>query len=1409
MAEVQVSQYLVRLGHPTVVEDPETGLKKITRRYRVDNTGCEADVIDTYVMDVYGNTDKEYTSAYLVDQQLEGNEDEGNLVLTRVFHELDASALTQYGDDLIEKDQNNQFTVTRIFLGLAEGPEDVSARQEEIGAETYYLREGAVGSNKVKTYLAQWKRETVSQTLVRYTKVYREAGVLRVDRNQKYAGAVTEITVTGFMIEPGDITTEILGVSPTEAPILYDTFKDNYEGLQTTKFRYVLGEGVISIDRSKKTGTEIVDEVTIVSVNITPTQAILDGYTYTFDPGGGDELVINTAWLAVAGLNSVNTNTRDDYIIYTARYVSVDGGAGYVGGSGAVSVASDWGNFVIPADSILTDQQSLVYDDELTVRRISFIIDATLAEADPDYKSIDGLIGNVTQAGDVVTDVKTTIYPGYAIGEITLANGEGVISVTEDVRFSDIRSGYPGAKVYQVKSIGIDPLTASPFDQGGTQYVFDDAKVIKSGTTDTQYGKTLYDMELFKGQAISSLSQTTRYDGALTLTTITGVNEDPQDFYGVTYGYVAEHETTVSEYGTHYKYVFASGQGEIDTKTETRYDGKLTITTLRYLNQKPPIPAGVAVISEELQNDQYGDVFTVRYAQGSGEISRRVETRYGGGFEIITVQSLNAPVQTPAGATILSEQTQDGDYGVIYTTKYATGSGVISLTQDTRYDGALTLTTISTLNIDPVSQFGAQYGTVVSQSTTVDDLGTTYKYIFASGQGEIDTQTETRYNGQLTISTVRYLNTKPPVPATAAVISEAVQNDQYGDIFTVKYAEGSGEISLRTDLRFNGNLQIITVQSLNAPVQVPVDSAILSDGTEDGTYGTVYTTKYASGSGLISTETETRFNGVLNIVTEKWLNADRVGSYPVNSKILEQNTEVADYGNLTTYKYAHGSGVLSTEDTEKFFDQSGNNVLDLRIITSLNEAPTTPAGYFLVKTQQDERDYGTAYIYEFASGSGVISESTTAKIYDQNGLPVVSSTTIVALNEVPATPAGGRLVDTKESTGDYGITYTYTFSVGSGFISETISYPYPNVPDIRVYDVRWANAQPPVEGRLLQTSVSDSDFATFYNVRYVVGSGKIGSSISYAYDNKITIYNEQFLNETGTPTGDNMSDIKTTSGTYGEITTIKSYSGGGVVEQSDIEIANGVYESHIISVNYQPSGNIIDQSVSSIEYGLMYKTTKIFANDRVIISDEINSTEYGGQQRVLVEVGDGDEIAGSKVPAGWFLTSMDSQQMNGWLKTTAIMFKPPDNYTESFKRTMFIPGVISADATTEKGYQVDTKAQNKEVSGTVQVSFSTTVPTIIDNIHLFQASSTVNVHVNGDTYIDKTVELDGYAAAGGGSSASYNNVAIAGGYTVSGQAIVTGPDPIAGSITLSQTAEPAYTYNGTTIYKITTVSVTV
>jgi len=1261
MPAVTVSNYLRRLGEPSFVEDPNTGLKRLTRRYIVDTEGVELANLESQVFDTIGNNDREFASYYLVEQRIDTAESEGDVILTRVFQELDSgSGLVKSGGDDIERLDNDLYRVTQTFIGLNGSADDIGNLDGDVGTDTYVIPNT---SPSVTVVLANWKREVISDTVVRYTKVYQQKGILRVDINERYGKTpfnkldaantptLIEYTVTGFLIDDSDVTAAMLGDpyndGTSKPPGPFDVSTNNYHGMEVVRLRYVYGMGIIAASKSVKVGVaDGVVEHVLTSINVSPSEWLKDGGSITYD-----STLYNAGWLEDVGLNSITTDAQDDYILYTARYISVDGAAGYVGGSatggtvttGSITIEGEWSGFSIPADSKLTDTTTLEYGGNVEVRRISFIVELTAGTGE-----LDNLIGGVASVSGeenyVVVGSGTKTYPGYAVGEFTLSRGSGVVSVTRDSRFADVRPGEDGGVVHQVTAINVNPTQVGVFDQGGRTYDFTDAKAISSTVKDTIHGP-LYTMEIYAGSAITGLSTTTKYDGQLEITTITGLNINPLDVYGTTYGTVANHEVTVNQYGTLYKYVFAKGQGEILRKTESRYDQQVTVTTVKSLNEQPAVPANAYLISTQINSDDYGDIYTYVWAEGSGVISTETESRYNGNLTIYTVRTINETFPVPENAYLLSTKFEEGNYGEVWTVRYAEGSGLIKESTQERYDGKLIITTAQYLN--EVPSLGDV--NVISTSTETSDYGIVYTYKYAEGQGELETKEETRYNGKVRLYTTVWLNQVPEIPDGYIITSTKIESADYGTIYTYQYVDGSVAIELSRSerYRYNEKLKITKIETLGAPAEIPGTAVTVTEATRDGEYGTIYTVEYAEGAGLVDTKTEGKYldeggEAQLTIISERWLNVNP--ELPAGATLLSEGLSEETYGTLYTIRYASGSGKLF-EGVEERYDGK------LKIYTSrwLNvEADDIPEGAAIISTNTETSDYGTIYTYKYAIGSPGFLEESISYRYD-GALKITRRT---YLNVKPPDPSSGELlVEISEKDTDYGVIYSQTVAEGSGEISRSETDIYPGI--LTRVVARYLNALPevPDDALVISDASEDGTYGTFYTTTYATGpGGRIDSASESRYDGDLTLTTERWIRKAPVVGTRTLVSTSTDTTQYGDIVTYKFAEGSGLITEQVENRFGGVLKIYTRTyLNEEPA---------------------IDPDNDVLLSYSTEDTSFGSLYRIKIAQGQG------------LLSSNTSTRFNGTLTITTDRYLnvegaiPDSTFEISTKATQEEYGVV-------------------------------------------------------------------------------------------------------------------------------------
>ncbi|MAL83193.1 MAG: hypothetical protein CMF11_02410 [Idiomarina sp.] len=477
------------------------------------------------------------------------------------------------------------------------------------------------------------------------------------------------------------------------------------------------------------------------------------------------------------------------------------------------------------------------------------IVRTKIAKSDA---SLSGTIGTTT-ASQTETDVILA-----QVEDAQLAPDEGgfrrVVEtyMQKGVLLVDVNNKY-GTKAadsteneFQIATIKVIGLTSS---EALTASGLSGFSLFDQGEENVE-GLSVFTYRFTKGSG--EISRTTATEGLLTNVTITSVNEPPDD---TDVGIVTKTDVQAREDALIYTYTFSSGSGTLETKTSTKYNSKLTITTERALNTVPSVPSGAYQVSA---SSEVSGVFT------------------------------------------------------IHTLTYATGSGLIRDLTATKYNDVITVRTRVELNSTPDT--GSE--TVISTSVEHGDYGQVHTVISYSGQGEIQKDIQNRYDDKLTVTTLANINNEPTVPPTAYLMKSSVRDTEYGPITSKTFAEGSGKIEDSTTDRLvgpdgsGGKIEEKRERHLNPDTEpnTPDGFTRVSRVVTDGDFGNIVELVFIKGDGLIRKTEETRNDGsvVTTIVraddTEP-TSSDVTGTIGTDTFLVSTDVNSAQGYNLTTYKY--------------------------------------------------------------------------------------------------------------------------------------------------------------------------------------------------------------------------------------------------------------------------------------------------------------------------------------------------------------------------------------------------------------------------------------------------------------------------------------------------------------------------
>lgn len=250
-------------------------------------------------------------------------------------------------------------------------------------------------------------------------------------------------------------------------------------------------------------------------------------------------------------------------------------------------------------------------------------------------------------------------------------------------------------------------------------------------------------------------------------------------------------------------YVYA---GTLSQDDETRNNGKLLLRTIVSVKTTPATPSGYTLVTSSAKNVNGLPVYTYTFAKGEGRISTDVSYKQNGKLKITTIKYLNTDDGAALSGILINDDLTQQDGYTLYTKAYAevVSDGIVSSSVEIKNNGKLVLYRIVRLGSAPSTPSATIGGTVVSISTDtrLEDFFTLYDYRWAEGEGEIDSSISYRNQGKLVIYRKTSLGTAPSAPsATISGTVVLVQDDSRESdgitIYDRTWAEGRGVVSKR------------------------------------------------------------------------------------------------------------------------------------------------------------------------------------------------------------------------------------------------------------------------------------------------------------------------------------------------------------------------------------------------------------------------------------------------------------------------------------------------------------------------------------------------------------------------------------------------------------------------------------
>ena len=811
--------YLRELGRPQV-EAQDNGLHKITRRYVASGASTDSLLADFWGGSPGGPTlDKSYTDACLIQQYFEASEDNTTQVLVRVFQELDPSGTpTELGRPDYKRDADDLLEITRKYIALRTSDPD-------------YNKPGRVGNDLFEGCLLGKVVADKGTVFEQIVETYFEKGIISTKYEEKHNGKLKQYSIRSIGLETKAEVIEKTGLDELVDFVLITSMvgsgSTDYEfgGLEVRTWVFVKGEGLVSHEFEEKGTAEITTDKVFIPKN---SNASWEEYSdiplnevYETKAEEADGYIIYTI-LGVVGEGELERRTEYRHngalTLITIRNL----GAQSEVPAGFVRIKEELdesGNFDIYTD-VYAQGNGVISEEEQKIGDTVITTTVRLSENEE-----DGTIsGNVLKK-------KVDSESGYwKITEVTREEGGGVVDRTEETK-------YNGA------------LTIIKVTQLGTSFTATENGAVISSRDHTYQDMPAVTRVFARGVGIiseeekqvgeTSITETVRLAEASESTEIAGnviakKVESRDGYYVIT-------ETTRDEMG-----------GVVDRREETKHQGALTVTTITQLGASfTAIPNEGTLISERDHTYQESPAITRVYAHGTGVITEE-EKKIGETTVTETVRLSPTTENTDISGNTIAKRVdaRDGYYLIRETTRDE-GGGIVDSREETKYNGALIIRTVTQLG----STFDAVVdGVMVStREHTYQDFPAITR-VFATGVGVISEEEEKI--GETTVTrTVRLSETAEEPTISGDVIAKKVESkDGYYLITESTRDEQGGVVERKEDIKHNGALTVITVTQLGSTFTANETGAVIS--TRDHTYREfpAITKVFATGNGVISTE---------------------------------------------------------------------------------------------------------------------------------------------------------------------------------------------------------------------------------------------------------------------------------------------------------------------------------------------------------------------------------------------------------------------------------------------------------------------------------------------------------------------------------------------------------------------------
>lgn len=296
--------------------------------------------------------------------------------------------------------------------------------------------------------------------------------------------------------------------------------------------------------------------------------------------------------------------------------------------------------------------------------------------------------------------------------------------------------------------------------------------------------------------------------------------------------------------------------------------------------------------------------------------------------------------------------------------------------------------------------------TCVLRSESVEDDGTSrlIRRTYAKN-GLLSVTDDTRNNGALLLKTLVYLNDVPaPNPPTGYVlVSQRTENPLGFETTTFTFAKGTGQVSREDGSSNNGALLTASIRYITVPgtlgtagtnpITTPSGYTLVSSSFQESDGHRIWTASYAKGTGQISRDDGTKNNGALLTATIRYLavpgTLGTAGTNPITTPsgyvLIDQSFTEADGHRIWNASYAQGVGEIARDiDYSQSSDQGTTGLTRTTIRYLVAPAgtvlPTTLSGSILVSKNVSELDGHRIWTTVWAKGTGLISKQSPREL---------------------------------------------------------------------------------------------------------------------------------------------------------------------------------------------------------------------------------------------------------------------------------------------------------------------------------------------------------------------------------------------------------------------------------------------